>query len=76
VKNLRQRETYICEYIEDFFKLFFRSGIKELEYQIVEKYVNGLKYQIQDEMSTYYFHNVDEAYQVALKVEENIDKIL
>jgi hypothetical protein len=38
--------------------------------------VNALKYQIQDEMSTYYFRNVDEAYQVYLKVEENIDIIL
>jgi hypothetical protein len=27
-------------------------------------------------MSTHYFNNVDEAYQVSLKVEENIDKIL
>jgi hypothetical protein len=38
--------------------------------------MNGLKYHIQDEMSMHYFCNVDEAYQVALKVEENIDKKL
>jgi hypothetical protein len=34
--------------------------------------MKGLKYQIQDDMSTHYFCNVDEAYQVDLKVEENI----
>lgn len=38
------------------------------------RYVNGLKYSIQDEMSTHYFHTVDEAYQVSLKVEELVDK--
>jgi hypothetical protein len=48
--------------------------MKEPKYQRVEIYVNGLKYQIQDEVSTHYFQNVDEVYQVALKVEENIDK--
>jgi hypothetical protein len=76
VQNLRQKETYVCEYTEEFFKLSLRSGIKEPEYQRVARYVNGLKYHIQDEMSTHYFRNVDEAYQVALKVEENIDRRL
>jgi hypothetical protein len=38
------------------------------------RYVNGLKYQIQDEMSTHYFHNVDDTFQFSLKVEENIDR--
>jgi hypothetical protein len=38
--------------------------------------MNGLKYHIQDEMSMHFFHNVDEAYQVSLKVEENIDRKL
>jgi hypothetical protein len=76
VQNLRQKETYVHEYTEEFFKLSLRSGIKEPEYQRVVRYMNGLKYHIQDEMSTHYFHNVDEAYQVALKVEENIDRRL
>jgi hypothetical protein len=76
VKNLRQKETFVREYTEEFFKISLRSGIKEPKYQRVERYMNGLKYQIQDEMSTHYFHNVDEAYQVALKVEENIDRRL
>jgi hypothetical protein len=76
VQNLRQNETYVHEYTEEFFKISLRSGIKEPEYQRVERYVNGLKYQIQNDMSMHYFHNVDEAYQVSLNVEENIDKRL
>ena len=52
------------------------SGIKELEFERVARYMNGLIYQIQDAMSTHYFCNVDEAYQVALRVEEKIDRKL
>jgi len=76
VQNLRQKDTSVREYTEEFFKLSLRSGIKEPEYQRVARYVNGFQYQIQYEMSTHYFRNVDEAYQVALKVEEKIDRKL
>lgn len=38
------------------------------------RYVNGLKYSIQDEMSTHYFYIVDEAYRVSLKVEEKVNR--
>jgi hypothetical protein len=55
VQNLRKKETFVREYTKEFFKLSLRSGMKEPEYQRVERYVNGLKYQIQDEMSTHYF---------------------
>jgi hypothetical protein len=74
VQNLRQRETYVREYTEEFFRLSLRAGLKEPEFQRVARYVNGLKYLIQDEMSTHYFRTVDEAYQVSLKVEENIER--
>jgi hypothetical protein len=50
------------------------QGLKELEYQRVARYVNGLKFQIQDEMSTHYFQTMDEAYQIALKVEEKLNR--
>jgi hypothetical protein len=66
----------VREYTKEFFKLSPGSGMKEPEYHRVERYVNGLKYHINDEMSTHYFQNVDEIYQVTLKVEENIDRII
>ena len=68
VQNLKQKDTYVHEYIEEFFKLSLNSGLKQLEYQRVERYVNGLKYLNQDEMSTHYFCTMDESYQVFLKV--------
>ena len=74
VQNLRQKDTYVWDYIEEFFRLSFRSFIKEPEYQHVARYVNGLKYAIQDEMSTHYLRIVDESYQVALKVEEKVER--
>jgi hypothetical protein len=76
VKNLRWKETYVHEYTEEFFKLSLESGIKKPKYQRVARYMNGLKYQIQDDMSMHYFRNVDESYQVYFNVEENIDRRL
>ena len=64
----------VCKYTEDFFRLSLRSGIKEPKYQCVARYVNGLKYAIQDEMRTHYFCIMDEAYQVSLKVEEKVER--
>ena len=65
----------VCEYTEDFFRMSFRSGIKEPGYHRVGRYVNGLKYAIMDEMSTHSFCTVDEGYQVSLKVEEKVERI-
>jgi hypothetical protein len=50
--------------------------MKEPKYQRVERYINGWKYQIQDEISMHYFCNVDKSYQVSLKVEEKVNKRL
>ena len=70
VQNLRQKNTYVREYTEGFFRLPLQSIIKEAKYQRVVRYVNG------GEISTHYFRNVDESYQIALKVEEKLDREL
>ena len=41
VQNLRQNDTYVWDYIEELFRLSLRLGIKELEYQCVDRYING-----------------------------------
>ena len=71
---MRKKDTHVRECTEEFFRLSLRSGIKELEYQCVARYMNGLKYLIQDEMGTHYFRTVYEAYQISLKVEEKVDR--
>jgi hypothetical protein len=43
-QNLKQKKTYVQDYIEEFFKLSLKSRLNELEYQRVERCVNGLKF--------------------------------
>jgi hypothetical protein len=74
VQNPRKKDIHVHEYTEDFFQLSLIYGINEPECQCVAIYVNGLKYLIEDEMSMHYFHTVDEAYQVSLKVGEKVDR--
>lgn len=74
VQTLRKKDTFVHEYTEEFFNSLFRLGIKEMKHQQVARYVNGLNYLIQHEMSTHYLCIVDEAYQVSLKVEDKVDK--
>jgi hypothetical protein len=41
----------VKEYTEEFYKLNIRAGHRESDDEKVSKYMNGLRYDIQDEMS-------------------------
>ena len=60
------------EYIEEFYRLKIRASHHESDDEKVARYMNGLRYEIQDEISMVTIRNVEEAYQVALKVEEKL----
>jgi hypothetical protein len=62
----------VKEYIEDFYKLNIRASHRESDDEKVTRYMNGLRYDIQDEMSMVTIKNVEDSYQVALKVEEKL----
>ena len=49
-----------------------RDGHTEGCLERVARYINGLRYDIQDEISLLNFKNVEDVYQVALKVEEKL----
>jgi hypothetical protein len=51
MQNLRQKMMTVKEYTEEFYKLNIRAGHRESDDEKVSRYMNGLRYDIQDEMS-------------------------
>ena len=51
MQNLRQKMMSMKEYTEDFYKINIRAGHRESDDEKVSRYMNGLRYEIQDEMS-------------------------
>jgi hypothetical protein len=51
MQNLRQKLMIVKEYIEEFYRLNIRAGHRESDDKKVSRYMNGLRYDIQDEMS-------------------------
>jgi hypothetical protein len=50
MQNLRQKLMTVKEYTEEFYKLNIREGHQENNDEKVARYINGLRYDIQDEM--------------------------
>jgi uncharacterized protein YjbK len=57
----------VKEYTEEFYRINIRAGHRESSDEKIAKYMNGLRYEIQDEMSMVRIRNVEDAYQIALK---------
>jgi uncharacterized protein YjbK len=62
----------VKEYTEEFYKLNIRAGNQESDDEKVARYMNGLRYDIQDEMSILTIRTVEDAYQMDLKAEEKM----
>jgi hypothetical protein len=74
MQNLRQKLMTVKEYTEEFYKLNIRAGHRESDDEKVARYMNGLRYDIQDEMSMVTIRTVEDAYQMALKAEEKLSR--
>jgi hypothetical protein len=74
MKNLRQKMMTVKEYTEEFYKLNIRAGHRESDDEKVARYMNGLRYDIQDELSMETIKTVEDAYQMALKVKEKLSR--
>jgi peptidyl-tRNA hydrolase len=72
LQNLRQKILSIKEYTEEFYRLNIRVGQKENEDEKIAKYINGLRYEIQEEIIKMSISKVEYAYQAALKDEEKL----
>ena len=55
------------EYIEEFYKLNIRVVPVEDDVEKVARYINGLRYDIQDEISLLNLKKIEDTYQAALK---------
>jgi hypothetical protein len=69
MKNLRQKLMTVKEYTEEFYRLNIRVGHQESDDEKVSRYMNGLRYDIQDEMSMVTIQTVEDSYQMALKAD-------
>ena len=62
------------EYIEEFYKINLRAGYIEDTTEKVARYLNGFRYDIQDEVNLVNPTGIDEAYQYALRAKERIHR--
>jgi hypothetical protein len=74
MQNLRQKGMTIKEYTEEFYRLNIRIGQWERDEEKVAIYINGLRYEIQDELSMMSVKTVEDAYQFVLKAEEKLTR--
>jgi hypothetical protein len=74
MQNLRQKLMSVKEYTKEFYKLNIRAGHRESDDEKVARYMNVLRYDIQDEMSMMIIQTVEDAYQMALKAEEKLSR--
>eukprot|EP00253_Pinus_taeda_P012243 PITA_12243 len=72
MQNLKQKGMPVKEYTEEFYRLNIRIGHVEDDLEKVARYINGLRYEIQDEISLLSLKTVEDAYQAALKAEEKL----
>lgn len=66
MQSLRQKYLDVSAYIEEFHKMSLRTKYHEEEPDRVARYLNGLNYSIQDEISILVLDTVSKFYQLAL----------
>jgi uncharacterized protein YjbK len=62
----------VKEYTKEFYKISIKVGHRESDDEKVARYMNGLRYDIQDKISMIIIRNVEDAYQMALKAKEKL----
>jgi hypothetical protein len=72
LQNLRQKGMTLKDYTEELYRLNIRIGKREKDEEKVSSYINGLRYEILDELNMMSVRTVEDAYQFSLKAEENL----
>lgn len=73
-QNLRHKEMDVCAYTEEFQKLSIKSKKVEDESERVARYLNHLRWNIQEELNLLCPDTIHKCYQLALKVEEKLKR--
>jgi hypothetical protein len=71
---LKQNLSIVEELTNEFYQLSIHLDHQETDEQLAARYMNCLKFSIQDELSMHIVRNMEETYQLALKVEEKINQ--
>jgi hypothetical protein len=74
MQNLRQKLMMVKEYTEEFYRLNIIAGHQESDDEKVARYLNGLRYDIHNELSMVTIGTVEDAYQMSLKAEEKLSR--
>jgi hypothetical protein len=64
----------VKEYMEEFYRLNIRAGHPESDEEKVARYLNGLRYNIQDDLSMETIQTMEDSYQMDLKAEEKLSR--
>eukprot|EP00253_Pinus_taeda_P001707 PITA_01707 len=72
LQNLRQKGMSVKEYTKEFYRLSIRAGHAEDDMEKVATYINGLRYDIQDEINLLSLKTIEDAYETGLKEKEKI----
>jgi uncharacterized protein YjbK len=62
----------VKEYTEEFYRLNIRAGQRERDEENVSRYINSLRYEIQDEINMMTVRIVEDSYKITLKAEEKL----
>jgi hypothetical protein len=74
LENVRKKGQTLKEYTKEFYKMNIKAGKREQDDEKVTRYINGMRYEIQDEISMITVRKIEDAYQIALKEEEKLAK--
>jgi Icc-related predicted phosphoesterase len=74
MQNLRQKLMSVKEYTKKFYRINIRVGHRENDDEKVARHMNGLGYDIQDDMGMMTIRNVEDSYQMDLKAKEKLSR--
>jgi len=69
---LRHKGFTLKEYTKEFYRFNIREGHRESDEEKVSRYINGLRYEIQEDINMMTMRTMEDSYESALKAEEKL----